>query len=211
MPVKQDLTGQRFGFLTVTGQTEPDEKGRRRWICLCDCGKETAVLPSNLKRSPNVSCGCKKRNELTGQKIGRLTVLGRSDRWATRGSRKRQLWECRCDCGRVTYKATDQLTNPDMSMCQVCAGAYSAQKARENGGYESGTQRTKLNTKTQESENRSGIRGVYLDGKTGKYRARIKFRGVTHNLGTFLTLEAAVKARSNAEQELFGAFLEGGE
>lgn len=208
MATAQDLTGQRFGFLTVTGRTEPDEKGRRRWICRCDCGKEVAVLSSNLKRNPRVSCGCKKRNDLTGQKIGKLTVVKRSDRYATRGSRRQQLWECLCDCGEITYKPTDVLTNPDMSMCKACAQQYGAEKARAAGGYRDGTQVTKIRDFSSESKNRSGVRGVYLDGKTGKYRARIKLRGVLHNLGTFSTLEAAVKARSNAEQELFGVFWE---
>ena len=207
MFVTQDLTGQRFGFLTVTGRTEPDEKGRRRWLCRCDCGRETAVLTSNLKRN-NVSCGCKQRRDLTGQRFGTLTVLERSDRYATRGTRKRQLWKCLCDCGEVTYKATDTLTNPDKTMCRACAAKYGAQKARDSAGYQDGTQLPRIQNISPESHNLSGVRGVYLDTKTGKYRARIKFQGKIRNLGTFTTLEAAVKERARAEEELFGTYLE---
>ena len=127
---------------------------------------------------------------------------------ATRGSRTNRLWKYRCDCGEITYKATDTLTNPDKSMCRTCAGKYAAQKARENAGYREGTQVSRIKNLTKESQNRTGVRGVYLDGKTGKYRARIKFQGKTHNLGTFTTLEDAVKERLRAEEEYFGAFLE---
>lgn len=208
MAATQDLTGQKFGFLTVTGRSEPDEKGYRRWLCRCDCGAETAVLTSNLRRSPNVSCGCRQRRDLTGQRFGTLTVVERSDRYATRGSRKRQLWKCVCDCGEVTYKATDTLTNPDISMCKACAASYAAEKARKNAGYQEGTQISRIRDITPESQNLSGVRGVYLNPKTGKYRARIKFQGKIHNLGTFSSLEAAVKERARAEENLFGKYLE---
>lgn len=208
MAVTQDLTGQRFGFLTVMGRTEPDEKGYRRWRCRCDCGRETEVLTSNLRRSPNVSCGCRKRNDLTGQKIGKLTVLERSDQYATRGQRKRQLWKCLCDCGEVTYKATDTLTNPDRSMCKACAASYAAGKARENAGYREGTQVSRIRDISPDSRNLSGTRGVYLNTKTGKYRVRLKFKGVTYNLGTFSSLEAAIKERARAEEEIFGKYLD---
>lgn len=208
MAVTQDLTGQRFGFLTVMGRTEPDEKGYRRWRCRCDCGRETEVLTSNLRRSPNVSCGCRKRNDLTGKKIGKLTVLERSDQYATRGQRKRQLWKCLCDCGEVTYKATDTLTNPDRSMCKACAASYAAGKARENAGYREGTQVSRIRDISPDSRNLSGTRGVYLNTKTGKYRVRLKFKGVTYNLGTFSSLEAAIKERARAEEEIFGKYLD---
>ena len=208
MSATQDLTGQRFGLLTVTGRSEPDEKGRRRWLCRCDCGTETAVLTSNLKRSPNVSCGCRKRNDLTGQRFGTLTVLERSDRYATRGNRTRQLWKCLCDCGEVTYKATDVLTNPAKSMCRACAGKFAAETARESAGYQDGTQLAKIRVESDKSENLSGIRGVYFNPKTGKYRARIKFQGKIRNLGTFTSLEAAMKERARAEEELFGHYLD---
>ena len=208
MKEQPNLVGQRFGFLTVMGRTEPDEKGYRRWRCRCDCGRETEVLTSNLRRSPNVSCGCRKRNDLTGQKIGKLTVLERSDQYATRGQRKRQLWKCLCDCGEVTYKATDTLTNPDRSMCKACAASYAAGKARENAGYREGTQLSRIRDISPDSQNLSGVRGVYLNTKTGKYRVRIKFKGVTYNLGTFSSLEAAIKERARAEEEIFGKYLD---
>lgn len=208
MAVTQDLVGQKFGMLTVISRADSNESGKRRWLCRCDCGRETEVLTSNLRRSPNVSCGCRKRNDLTGKKIGKLTVLERSDQYATRGQRKRQLWKCLCDCGEVTYKATDTLTNPDRSMCKSCAASYAAGKARENAGYQEGTQISRIRDITPESQNLSGVRGVYLNTKTGKYRVRLKFKGVTYNLGTFSSLEAAIKERARAEEEIFGKFLD---
>lgn len=54
--------------------------------------------------------------------------------------------------------------------------------------------------------NASGIRGVYVDNWTGKYKTRI--RGKLYNLGIYTDLGDAVKARKRGEEELFDAFLE---
>jgi len=201
------LIGQKFGMLTVIGQAPSTAKGHRRWICRCDCGTEKVIMGSNLKRGTTVSCGCKHQNDLTGRKIGKLTVLERSDQFGSRGKRQIRLWKCLCECGAVTYKATDTLTNPDISMCQACAGVYSAEKARANAGFEAGTQISKIKDRPGTSHNLSGVRGVYLDRKTGRYRARLKFQGKQYNLGSFTHLEDAVKARKRGEEEIFGTFL----
>ena len=153
MEQSPSLIGQRFGMLTVIDQADSTESGKRRWLCRCDCGTEKAVIGSNLRRGTTVSCGCKKRIDLTGQKIGKLTVLGRSDQYGMRGDRKTQLWECLCDCGAITYKATDTLRNPAISMCKDCAGMYAAQKARENAGFEAGTQIAKIKVDSDYSDN----------------------------------------------------------
>ena len=84
-----------------------------------------------------------KRN-LTGQHINMLTVLERSDQFATRGKRRVRLWKCRCDCGNITYKATDTLTGSRKCSCTECAGRRNAAKARENAGFVDGTQLCKL-------------------------------------------------------------------
>lgn len=103
---RRDLCGQRFGKLTVIRRVEGTQSNRARadsWLCRCDCGNESVVLGSNLVRGHTKSCGCIKLNDLTGQHIGSLTVLGRSDKYATRGKRSVRLWECKCDCGAITY------------------------------------------------------------------------------------------------------------
>lgn len=202
------LVGQRYGNLIVVEQAPSSAAGHRRWLCRCDCGKLCTVLGNNLKRGTTVSCGCKKQRDLTGRHIGKLTVLERSDTYASRGSRKQRLWKCRCDCGAITYKATDTLTNPDVSMCRDCAAAYGAAKARDQAGFCGGTQLSKISSIEESAENASGFRGVYLDKKTERYRARIKFQGKLYNLGTFNRLEDAIKARRLGEEKYFGAFLE---
>ena len=202
-----DLIGQRFGMYTVIGVAESTPSGRRRWLCRCDCGTERIVLGANLRNGHSTSCGCRRLRNLAGERVGHLTVVERSDRYASRGERKVQLWKCLCDCGNVTYKATDTLTNPEQSMCSECAQRYAAACAREGAGYVEGTQLSRIQKPAQESANGTGIRGVYYEAKTHKYRARLKFRGQMYNLGSYPTLEEAVQARRVAEEDIYGNFL----
>ena len=148
------------------------------------------------------------KGDLIGPRFGRLEVIGRSDKRGSRGARTVPLWECRCDCGAITYKATDTLTNPDLSMGNECAGKYAAAKMRENAGFVDGTQISRIKTDRLISSNTSGVRGVYFDKRSGKWRARLKFKGKLMNFGTYSNFDDAVKARKQAEQEIYGEFLE---
>lgn len=87
---KRDIAGQRFGRLTAQRRVPPPDGAAQNdyWLCRCDCGNERTVLASNLLRGHTRSCGCLKQRDLTGQHINMLTVLEKSDQFATRGKRK---------------------------------------------------------------------------------------------------------------------------
>ena len=86
MPKFVDLTGQRFGCLTVLSLGEvlasPGARSARRmWQCQCDCGNLTEVRANNLRSGNTKSCGCMRRDQparsakrldLTGQRFGHL-------------------------------------------------------------------------------------------------------------------------------------------
>lgn len=53
-----DLTGQRFGRLTVL-RLAHTEGGRMHWFCQCDCSRFATVASGNLRgHSAMMSCGC---------------------------------------------------------------------------------------------------------------------------------------------------------
>ncbi len=62
MGVVKDLTGQRFGMLTVISRAEDyvQYSGKRivQWLCVCDCGTEKVIRGKHLKSGAIVSCGC---------------------------------------------------------------------------------------------------------------------------------------------------------
>lgn len=148
------------------------------------------------------------KENLIGRRFGKLEVIGRSDKRGSRGARTVPLWECRCECGNITYKATDTLTNPDLSMCNECAGKYATEKARAKAGFVDGTQISRITSDKIIATNTSGARGVYLERKTGKWRARLRFKGKTYNFGTYANFDDAVEARKEAEQLIYGEFLD---
>lgn len=62
----QDLSGQKFGSLTVIERTlGPQWSKKAYYKCICDCGKETIAQGCELKSGHRRSCGCK-----TGFSIG---------------------------------------------------------------------------------------------------------------------------------------------
>jgi hypothetical protein len=53
----EDLTGRRFGKLLVVEPAET-RHGRRRWKCLCQCGRFSTVATSNLKGQTRACFSC---------------------------------------------------------------------------------------------------------------------------------------------------------
>ena len=46
--------GMRFGMLTVV--RFESHKDKRNWVCVCDCGTETSLMPQHLLRIGRKSC-----------------------------------------------------------------------------------------------------------------------------------------------------------
>lgn len=55
-----DLTGQKFGKLTVIKKVEKSKNNRIKWICKCERGNITTVITYHLKSGKIKSCGCSK-------------------------------------------------------------------------------------------------------------------------------------------------------
>ena len=69
-----DLTGRRFGRLTVLRQegwyVSAYGGGRRpTWLCRCDCGRETVAIGTNLTSGNTRSCGCIRAEQIA--EVGR--------------------------------------------------------------------------------------------------------------------------------------------
>lgn len=67
-----DLTGQRFGMLTVI-----EKAGSNNgiiWLCQCDCGNRCTVRADNLKSGKTESCGCKANRIQNAEPIDKRIV-----------------------------------------------------------------------------------------------------------------------------------------
>lgn len=115
----KDLTGKKFGYLTVL-KLDEIKNGMSKWICACDCGNIKSVYGSNLTRGLTKSCGCKKhelvkkanRINLIGQKFGRLTVISFHE--TESGD---TFFNCKCDCGKDVVVRGQDLKRGSTKSC----------------------------------------------------------------------------------------------
>lgn len=72
---KVDLTGQRYGMLTVLAPAENVGK-RTAWLCRCDCGAETVIRTNHLRSGHTKSCGCQSGAGGPGTALGLTYIDG---------------------------------------------------------------------------------------------------------------------------------------
>ena len=53
-----DLTGQKFGRLTVIERAGSTKHGATKWFCKCECGNKAIVIGDELRKGNTLSCGC---------------------------------------------------------------------------------------------------------------------------------------------------------
>lgn len=78
--IKNDLTGNRYGRLTVVEVAGKAKDRHTLWKCRCDCGNDVVVSSISLTSGKTKSCGCLKA-EATGNR--RRTHGGSTERLYT--------------------------------------------------------------------------------------------------------------------------------
>ena len=129
--MKQDLTGQKFGRLTVISFSE--KRGAHYfWECECECRKMKIVRSDCLTSGSTKSCGCLTRfkaKDLKGQRFGYLVVL----QDAGRNKYGDVLWKCRCDCGEEYLVKSVNLTHGFVKSCGCMTSKMIRDKNKGHG------------------------------------------------------------------------------
>ena len=136
----QDLTGQQFGRWTVLSRAEdyikPSGDHIARWKCQCTCGNVGLVSGESLRAGRSLSCGCLTREaiskrrleDLTGKRIGRLTVQYRVEDYQQPNGNKIPVWHCVCDCGNEVDVRSPNLRYGDTNSCGCLKRELASQK-----------------------------------------------------------------------------------
>ena len=85
----EDLTGRKFGRLTVIEFSGVTNDRRTKWKCICDCGNEKVIIGKNLKNGNTKSCGCLHKEKFNHKTHGK------------RNTRLYSIWRNmlnRCEC-----------------------------------------------------------------------------------------------------------------
>lgn len=179
MARSEDLTGARFGHLTVLEKTDKTQDRYCVWRCKCDCGREIEVNTKRLKNGIVTNCGCIPKTtarrgniaeDLTGRTFGYLTVLHRTE---NRGDRT--CWLCQCDCGNEAEVTEGSLVQGKSLSC----GCLKRENQKEIAGKlqrVDGTCIEILEKRKYRRDNTSGFRGVFKK-KTGHIGWELGLKG----------------------------------
>lgn len=205
---QQNLTGKKFGSLTVIRKTnERGPEGSCLYECKCSCGRTIKVSAIKLKTRLVTTCGNTEHliENLRGNRYGILTVVDFSHT-----ANRKTYWICKCDCGNTKIARSDFLKSGRTISCG-CKKKDAQQLIfeKQKAGFVEGTNINQISPdRKMNSNNKTGIKGVSWMTSKQKYRAQITFKRKTYNLGYFDKLEDAAEARKKAEEEMFGDFLQ---
>lgn len=137
--MSRDITGKRFGILSVVRLTIPEEHppgGSRGayWVCRCGCGNLTVKRAALIRTGQTTSCGCRRSGKRKARKkpteagyvYGKLTALRPVRAKAgVQGVR----WKCQCACGKQTIVRAKDLRYGTTTSC----GCAKANAMKRNG------------------------------------------------------------------------------
>jgi hypothetical protein len=124
--------GTRFGKWTVIERI-PNKNNVIYYSCRCDCGKQEAVISSNLRNTSSPSCrSCAQQQRHKpvepGTKFGKWQVI----KFSHRNKAQKVYYVCVCECGVEKSVVIDSLIYGKSQGCHKCS-SYGRHKEIEAG------------------------------------------------------------------------------
>jgi hypothetical protein len=223
-----DLTGQKFGRLTVIKRAENNKWRDSQWLCKCDCNGENSekiITGRSLKNGYTQSCGClqkektsellKKYNtyNLTGEYGIGYTSSGEEFYFDLEDYDKIKDY---CWCLNNNYIITNSyIDNSVIYMHRLVMNCPDDMEVDHifHDTWDNRKNKLRIVTISQNSmnavlfsNNTSGVKGVNWEKRKEKWQARISINGKRIYLGSFDNFENAVKVRKEAELKYYGEY-----
>ena len=226
-----DLTGQRFGKLTVVNRAEdyvsPNNNKMIMWRCKCDCGNEVIVQGGCLKNNNTRSCGCllkeniskkmKRYNtyDLTGEYGIGYTLKGEEfyfdledydlikDYCWYKNKLGYLLTNINTDTKRTLFFMHNLIMDCPADMLVDHKNGSSSVNDNRKYNLRIGTQSDNMKNRKNNYNNKSGHKGVILHKQSNKWMGYITSNKKRYTK-LFNTKEDAVVWRKNMETKLFG-------
>ena len=180
MPKLNDLTGRKFGMLTVIRRAEdyvsPKGMHRVQWACICYCGNTTIVGARHLISGGIRSCGCfqkekiskRCRKDMLGLRFGRLTVIEEAEPRIKSDGIHVIRWRCLCDCGNHVIVDGSLLRSGNTKSCGCLQREAASLSATTHGQSKTRLYRiwtgmkNRCNNKRDIDYERYGGRGIFV-------------------------------------------------
>lgn len=186
MPKVIDLSGQRFGRLTVIAQAGKMQNGRIAWKVVCDCGNETVVSGHELKQNRTKSCGCSRKKKdshshsQNTKRANRIYTAWRNMRNRCNNS-KHPLFKYYGGRGVEICKEWDVFKNfHDWAMYNGYSDGLTLDRVDVNGNYEPSNCRW-VDMKVQ-ANNKRNNRKLTLQGETHTVAEWVAITGINSNV-----------------------------
>ena len=228
----KDLTGQKFGRLTVVGRAPdrvvPSGQHKTMWWCKCNCGNSElkAIDSYSLTHHRTESCGCIQK-ETVSKMFSNPNDIDLSGEYGigytSKGERfffdledyekiKGITWFI-CTGNMENYVAGHNDDGKIVLMHRLVMNYDGPCDIDHKHGKETRNDNRKCNlriaTRSQNNANsndvrsNTGVLGVHQLQHNGKFRAYIQYNNTSVRLGDFEKIEDAIAARKKAEEQYF--------
>ncbi len=180
-----NLTGKRFGSLTVLESLHVSKSGKRMWRCVCDCGNESVVQTSNLTSGHVKHCQQCGYKELAKKRT-------------THGKRRTKLYtKWHSMIRRCEEKSCKSYKDYGAKGIKVCKEWHDPEKFfiwAENHGYEEGLEIDRIDakgnycpencrfiTRLENANNKTNNRIIFHNGEEKTLAEWARYYGVNYH------------------------------
>lgn len=137
MPALVDLTGRKFGRLTVI-RRNGSLHGHALWTCRCICGSASDIASGDLLSGKTLSCGCLKKELAASKSLHAGQVRGEQlTKHGKSGTRLYNIWKSmRMRCLNPNNKDYSDYGGRGIRICTEWDDYYNFYKWSMTNGYD---------------------------------------------------------------------------
>lgn len=172
-PDREDLTGKRFGRLTVVQYDHDDIHRNSYWLCECDCGNRTIVTRGGLTSGNTTSCGC-------------YQIEGIRERATTHGMSRTRLYkiwrEMRTRCENENSTSYHRYGGRGIGVCDDWSDFENFRNWALDNGYEHDLTIDRVDNDADYSQSNCRWVDMKTQGNNRSTNHIVEYNGISHTI-----------------------------